>query len=280
MRTPVPVSFEFFPPKTEAGYEKLLLAHSELTVANPEFFSVTYGAGGSTQERTISTVIELNQRGVPAAPHLSCIGSEREAVKALLQRYKDAGISRIVALRGDLPSGMVGTGGDFNYAVDLVRYVREEFGDHFDIEVAAYPEMHPQARNFDTDIKHFVEKANAGANSAITQYFYNINAYRHFVDQVRKQGCEIDIVPGIMPITNFSNLVRFSDSCGADIPRWMRQSLQSCGDDVARIQSIGLNFVVDLCLDLIKAGAPKLHFYSMNQSAPTLAILNRLEELS
>lgn len=276
MKTPVPVSFEFFPPKTDAGYDKLLNAHEELKVANPEFFSVTYGAGGSTQERTISTVIELNQRGAPAAPHLSCIGSRAETLHKLLERYRQEGIQRIVALRGDLPSGMVGTGGDFNHASDLVTFVKQEFGDAFHIEVAAYPEMHPQAANLDADIDNFVHKANCGADSAITQYFYNANAYKHFVDEVRKRGCEIDIVPGVMPIINYSSLVRFSDACGADIPRWMRKALETCTDDVQRIRRIGLNFVADLCDDLINAGAPKLHFYTMNQSAPTLAILDRL----
>jgi methylenetetrahydrofolate reductase (NADPH) len=275
---PIPVSFEFFPPKTDVGYEKLLKAHDELRAVNPEFFSVTYGAGGSTQERTIDIVIELNQRGVPAAPHLSCIGSKKDVIRDLLKKYQAAGIDRIVALRGDLPSGMMGTGGDFNYASDLVAFVKEEFGDAFHIEVAAYPEMHPQAFSLDKDIDNFVAKAKAGADSAITQYFYNANAYKHFVDEVRKRGCDIDIVPGIMPITNYSNLVRFSDACGADIPRWMRQALQTCGDDVERIRRIGLNFVVDLCQELIKAGAPKLHFYSMNQSAPTLAILEQLKK--
>lgn len=279
MKLPVPVSFEFFPPKTEAGYEKLLAAHDALKVAKPEFFSVTYGAGGSTQERTIKTVIELNQRGVPAAPHLSCIGSDRETLKSLLSHYQQAGIKRIVALRGDLPSGMVGTGGDFNFASDLVTFVREEFGDAFHIEVAAYPEMHPQALNLDADIDHFVKKVQCGADSAITQYFYNVNAYKHFVDEVRKRGCDVEIVPGIMPITNYSSLVRFSDACGADIPRWMRQALATCGDDTQRIKRIGLNFVVDLCRELIAAGAPKLHFYSMNQSEPSLAILRELQEV-
>ncbi|MDO7644041.1 MAG: methylenetetrahydrofolate reductase [NAD(P)H] [Reinekea forsetii] len=277
MNTPVPVSFEFFPPKTDIGYDKLLTAHDELKIAQPEFFSVTYGAGGSTQERTINTVIELNSRGVPAAPHLSCIGSNRATVQALLEQYQAAGINRIVALRGDLPSGMRGTGGDFNHASDLVGFIKAEFADAFTIEVAAYPEMHPQANSFDQDVDHFVAKAKAGADSAITQYFYNINAYKHFVSEVRRRDCDIAIVPGIMPITNFTNLARFSDACGADIPRWMRQALQSCGDDVTRIQRIGLNFVVDLCQELIVAGAPKLHFYSMNQSAPTLAILAQLE---
>jgi len=277
MKTPVPVSFEFFPPKTDIGYDKLLTAHTELKIAHPEFFSVTYGAGGSTQERTIKTVIELNSRGVPAAPHLSCIGSSRATVHALLEQYQAAGINRIVALRGDMPSGMRGTGGDFNHASDLVAFIKAEFGDAFSIEVAAYPEMHPQANSYDQDVDHFVAKAKAGADSAITQYFFNINAYKHFVSEVRRRDCDIAIVPGIMPITNFTNLARFSDACGADIPRWMRQALQSCGDDVTRIQRIGLNFVVDLCQELIVAGAPKLHFYSMNQSAPTLAILAQLE---
>ena len=277
MNTPVPVSFEFFPPKTDIGYDKLLTAHDELKIAQPEFFSVTYGAGGSTQERTINTVIELNSRGVPAAPHLSCIGSNRATIRALLEHYQAADINRIVALRGDLPSGMRGTGGDFNHASDLVGFIKAEFADAFTIEVAAYPEMHPQANSFDQDVDHFVAKAKAGADSAITQYFYNINAYKHFVSEVRRRDCDIAIVPGIMPITNFTNLARFSDACGADIPRWMRQALQSCGDDVTRIQRIGLNFVVDLCQELIVAGAPKLHFYSMNQSAPTLAILAQLE---
>ncbi len=277
MNTPVPVSFEFFPPKTDVGFEKLLNAHEALKAVNPEFFSVTYGAGGSTQERTIKTVIELNQRGVAAAPHLSCIGSSREEINDLLSQYKDAGVRRIVALRGDLPSGMGSTGGDFNFASDLVAYIREEYQDYFDIEVAAYPEMHPQADNFDSDINNFIAKANAGANSAITQYFFNASAYTNFVEQVRRRGCDITIVPGIMPITNYTNLVRFSDSCGSDVPRWIRKSLESCGDNVEKIQAIGVDIIVDLCKDLIKAGAPKLHFYSMNQSAPTLAILKKLE---
>lgn len=280
MKTPVPVSFEFFPPKTDLGYEKLLNAHQELKIANPEFFSVTYGAGGSTQERTINTVIELNKRGVPSAPHLSCIGSTTDVVRELLEKYRSEGITRIVALRGDLPSGMRGTGGDFNYASDLVKYVKDTFGDDFKIEVAAYPEMHPQADNLAKDIDNFVAKANNGADSAITQYFYNATAYKYFVKEVRARGCDIDIVPGIMPITNYSSLVRFSDACGADIPRWIRKTLDSCGDDVERIRAIGLDIVVDLCQELIKAGAPKLHFYSMNQSAPTLAILERLKDFN
>jgi len=276
MPNSVPVSFEFFPPKTDAGYEKLLNVHSELKAADPEFFSVTYGAGGSTQERTISTVIELNQRGVQTAPHLSCIGATEATLTDLLDRYKDAGIRRIVALRRDLPSGMGGTGGYFRYAADLVRFIRERYDDTFKLEVAAYPEMHPQAPNFDRDVDHFVAKANAGANTAITQYFYSVDAYVHFVSEVRKRDCHIDIVPGIMPITQVSNLIRFSDACGADIPRWLRKQLEACGDDSARIQSIGLDVVSSLCRELINAGAPALHFYTMNRAEPSLAIIDRL----
>lgn len=272
----VPFSFEFFPPKTDAGYEKLMKVHSDLKSADPEFFSVTYGAGGSTQERTISTVIELNQRGVQTAPHLSCIGATEATLTALLDRYKEAGIRRIVALRGDLPSGMGGTGGDFRYAADLVRFIRERYDDTFRLEVAAYPEMHPQAPNYDRDVDNFVAKANAGANTAITQYFYSVDAYVHFVNEVRKRECYIDIVPGIMPITQVSNLIRFSDACGADIPRWLRKQLEACGDDSARIQAIGQEVVGSLCRELINAGAPALHFYTMNRSEPSLAIIDRL----
>lgn len=276
MPNSVPFSFEFFPPKTDAGYEKLLTVQSELKSAKPEFFSVTYGAGGSTQERTINTVIELNRRGVQTAPHLSCIGATEQTLRALLDRYKAAGIGRIVALRGDLPSGMGGTGGDFRYAADLVRFIREHYGDAFKLEVAAYPEMHPQAANYDRDVDNFVAKANAGANTAITQYFYSVDAYVHFVSEVRKRECYIDIVPGVMPITQVSNLIRFSDACGADIPRWLRKQLEACGDDSARIQSIGLEVVSSLCRELIDAGAPALHFYTMNRSEPSLAIIDRL----
>jgi methylenetetrahydrofolate reductase (NADPH) len=276
MSQTVPVSFEFFPPKTDAGYEKLLTVHHELKAANPEFFSVTYGAGGSTQERTISTVIELNQRGVQTAPHLSCIGATEATLTALLDRYQGAGISRIVALRGDLPSGMGGTGGDFRYASDLVRFIRKHYDNTFSLEVAAYPEMHPQAPNYDRDVDNFVNKAKAGANTAITQYFYNVDAYTHFVSEVRKRGCNIDIIPGIMPITQVSNLIRFSDACGADIPRWLRKQLEACADDSERIQSVGLEVVSTLCRQLIDAGAPALHFYTMNRSDPSLAIIDRL----
>lgn len=276
MSTPVPVSFEFFPPKTDAAFDKLLSVHTELKTANPEFFSVTYGAGGSTQERTINTVVELNRRAVPTAPHLSCIGASEATLTGLLDHYAEAGIDRIVALRGDLPSGMGNTGGDFRYASDLVAFIRARYGDRFTIEVAAYPEMHPQAPNFDRDIDNFVTKARAGADSAITQYFYTVDAYKHFVAEVRRRGCDIPVVPGIMPIINVSNLIRFSDACGADIPRWLRKQLEACGDDIARIQAIGLEVVSTLCRELLDAGAPGLHFYTMNKAEPSLAILDRL----
>lgn len=277
MSISVPVSFEFFPPRTEAGYEKLLEEHAALKAVNPEFFSVTYGAGGSTQERTIQTVIELNQRGVPSAPHLSCIGTTEATVVELLDRYRDAGIRRIVTLRGDLPSGMGGTGGDFRYASDLVRFIRTRYQDTFKLEVAAYPEMHPQAPNFDADIQNFITKAEAGADRAITQYFYNADAYRHFVREVRARGCDIEIVPGIMPITNVSSLIRFSDACGADIPRWLRKQLEACGDDSKRIQAIGQTVVTTLCHELLDSNAPGLHFYTLNRAEPALAILDRLK---
>ncbi|PTY37719.1 methylenetetrahydrofolate reductase [NAD(P)H] [Saccharospirillum sp. MSK14-1] len=276
MPSSVPVSFEFFPPRTEAGYEKLFSEHNALKAANPEFFSVTYGAGGSTQERTIQTVIDLNQRGVPSAPHLSCIGTTEATVVELLDRYREAGIRRIVALRGDLPSGMGGTGGDFRHASDLVQFIRTHYNDTFTLEVAAYPEMHPQAPNFDADIQNFITKAKAGADRAITQYFYNADAYRHFVREVRARGCDIDIVPGIMPITNVSSLIRFSDACGADIPRWLRKQLEACGDDSKRIQAIGQTVVTNLCRELLDSGAPGLHFYTLNRAEPSLAILDRL----
>lgn len=276
MNSPVPVSFEFFPPKTDAGYEKLLATHQTLKLANPEFFSVTYGAGGSTQERTVNTVIELNQRGVPTAPHLSCIGATADTLTGLLDRYAEAGIRRVVALRGDLPSGMGGTGGDFRYASDLVAFIRRHYGQRFAIEVAAYPEMHPQAANFDQDVDNFVTKARAGADTAITQYFYSVDAYKHFVAEVRRRDCDIPVVPGIMPIIKVSNLIRFSDACGADIPRWLRKQLEACGDDSDRIQAIGLDVVSRLCRELLEAGAPGLHFYTMNQAEATLAILDRV----
>ncbi|MFC3851823.1 methylenetetrahydrofolate reductase [NAD(P)H] [Salinispirillum marinum] len=277
MTMKTPISFEFFPPKTEEGAVKLQQVHAELSTLKPEFFSVTYGAGGSTQERTINTVLDLNAKGISTAPHLSCIGSTTALLKGLLNRYQAHGINRIVALRGDLPSGMGGgTGGDFNHAIDLVAFIRKEYGDAFHLEVAAYPEMHPQAGSIEKDIQHFVAKAKAGADSAITQYFYNADAYFHFVDRIRAIGCDIPIIPGIMPITNYSNLARFSDACGAEIPRWMRKQLEAYGDDSASIKAFGLDVVSRLCEQLIAGGAPALHFYSMNQTAASKAICDRL----
>jgi len=271
-----PISFEFFPPKTDLGKEKLLVTHRDLSDYQPEFFSVTYGAGGSTQERTINMVLELNQRGISTAPHISCIGATEEKIKELLDHYLKAGINRLVALRGDLPSGMGATTGQFSYASDLVAYIKSHYGDAFHIEVAAYPEMHPQAPDFVADLRHFVNKANAGADSAITQYFFNPDSYFYFVDEIRKLGCDIDVVPGIMPITNYSNLVRFSDGCGADIPRWIRKKLESFHDDKAGIVEFGTEVVSKLCERLIQEGVPALHFYSMNQTQASSSILANL----
>lgn len=271
------LSFEFFPPQTPAGMERLHDVHQQLLSCQPEFFSVTYGAGGSNQARTIQTVLDLQAKGTPVAPHISCIGTIREAVHALLKQYREAGVTRVVALRGDLPSGMGGsTGGDFRHASDLVSFIREHWANDLHIEVAAYPEMHPQAERFQDDIQHFVDKAKAGADSAITQYFYNPQAYFHFVESVRDLGCQIPIVPGIMPITNYSKLVRFSDACGADIPRWIRRKLEQFQHDDTSLLAFGLDVVTDLCEELLRNGAPGLHLYSMNQSAANLALCERL----
>jgi methylenetetrahydrofolate reductase (NADPH) len=264
----IPISFEFFPPKTDVGAEKLRAVHQELQQLNPEFFSITYGAGGSTRERTLAAIDDFNGKGTAVAPHLSCIGDDKARIAELLDLYKAKGIDRIVALRGDLPSGQVGLG-ELPYAQDLVRFIREHSGDHFHIEVAAYPEMHPQSETFDQDIKRFVEKANAGADAAITQLFFNPDAYFYFLDRVEKSGINIPIAPGIMPITNASNLIRFADSTGADIPRWIRKQLASYGDDSKSIQAFGHEVVFKLCERLIAGGAPSLHFYSMNQTEPT-----------
>lgn len=270
-----PVSFEFFPPKTDAGAEKIKVVHQALQALNPAYFSVTYGAGGSTRERTLSTIDALNGKGAPVAPHLSCIGDSKQRIAELLDLYKSQGINRLVALRGDLPSGQVGLG-ELPYATDLVRFIREHAGDHFHIEVAAYPEMHPQAASFEADIRHFVEKMQAGANAAITQFFFNPESYFYFVERVRKAGINAPIIPGIMPITNASNLIRFADSCGADIPRWVRKQLASYGDDSESIRAFGHEVVFKLCERLIQGGAPSLHFYSMNQSEPTSQLVKDL----
>jgi methylenetetrahydrofolate reductase (NADPH) len=269
-------SFEFFPPKTPEGADKLRGVRARLATVNPQFFSVTFGAGGSTREGTLATVLEIHAEGRPVAPHISCIGSTRASVRELLQRYRDAGIRRLVALRGDLPSGAAGGAGDFRYANELVEFIRAETGDWFHVEVAAYPEYHPQARSPAEDLANFVRKVRAGANSAITQYFYNSDAYFRFVDDVAALGCTVPIVPGIMPITNYAQLARFSDACGAEIPRWIRKRLESFGDDRESIRAFGLDVVTDLCEQLLAVDAPGLHFYTMNQAEPTLAIWQRL----
>ncbi len=271
----LPISFEFFPPKTPEGADKLRTVRQALYAKSPEFCSVTFGAGGSTQEGTFSTVSDILAEGQQAASHFSCIGATKARVREQLATLKGMGVKRLVALRGDLPSGY-GAGGEFSYASDLVAFIRAETGDHFHIEVAAYPEIHPQARSAEADLKAYVTKVKAGANSAITQYFYNSDAYFRFVDDAHKLGADVPVVPGIMPITNSSQLLRFSDACGAEIPRWIRLRLQGFGDDSASIKAFGLDVVTDLCDQLRTAGVPGLHFYSMNQSAPVLAVLNRL----
>ncbi|MCM2296398.1 methylenetetrahydrofolate reductase [NAD(P)H] [Rhodoferax sp.] len=270
-----PVSIEFFPPKTPEGVEKLRIVRHQLYALKPEFCSVTFGAGGSTQEGTFSTVRDILSEGVNAASHFSCIGATRERVRGQLATLKAMGVKRLVALRGDLPSGY-GTGGEFHYASDLVAFIRAEMSDDFHIEVAAYPEIHPQARSPESDLKAFAVKVEAGANSAITQYFYNSDAYFRFVEDADALGVQIPVVPGIMPIASSSQLMRFSDACGAEIPRWIRLRLQGFGDDTASIKAFGLDVVTDLCEQLRAGGAPGLHFYSMNQSAAALEICQRL----
>jgi methylenetetrahydrofolate reductase (NADPH) len=268
-------SIEFFPPKTAEGVEKLRAVRHKLAELGPKYFSVTFGAGGSTQQGTLDTVLEIMGDGHTAAPHLSCVGGSRESIRAILASYKSHGIRRLVALRGDLPSGYGGAG-ELRYANELVEFIRAETGDWFHIEVAAYPEMHPQARSPQDDLQNFARKVKAGANAAITQYFYNADAYFHFVDNARKLGVDVPIVPGIMPITNHMQLARFSDMCGAEIPRWVRLKLASFGDDSASIKAFGQDVVTGLCERLLAGGAPGLHFYSMNQAAPTTAVWQRL----
>ncbi|KAF0166639.1 MAG: metF [Rhodocyclaceae bacterium] len=269
------LSIEFFPPQTSEGMEKLRTTRSRLAVLKPEFFSVTYGAGGSTRERTLATVMEIAAEGHNAAPHLSCIGSTKEGIREMLAIFIERGIRRIVALRGDLPSGMVDAG-EFRYANELVEFIRSETGDRFHIEVAAYPEWHPQAKSPREDLLNFKRKVDAGASSAITQYFYNADAYEHFVSEIRALGVAVPIVPGVMPIASFSKLARFSDACGAEIPRWMRRKFESFGDDADSIRAFGLDVVTELCQRLIERGAPGLHFYSMNQAGLTLELCKRL----
>jgi methylenetetrahydrofolate reductase (NADPH) len=268
-------SFEFYPPKTEEGAANLQVVHSKLAERKPDFFSVTFGAGGSTRDKTFDTVVDIQSKGIDAAPHLSCVASTKENIRSILKSYQENGISRIVALRGDLPSGMM-SAGEFRYANELVDFIRQETGEYFQINVAAYPEVHPQALSAAVDFKNFKRKVEAGANAAITQYFFNADAYFYFVDTCDKNGITLPIIPGIMPITQYSQLFRFSEMCGADIPRWLRKRLEDFGDDRASIQAFGLDLVSDLCQRLLDGGAPGLHFYTMNQSAPTLAILDNL----
>ncbi len=267
-----PLSFEFFPPKTDKGAENLRTVRNELATLNPEYFSVTYGAGGSTQDCTLKTVIEIQQEsGIESAPHLSCVGSSQQQIRDILATFKANDIKRIVALRGDLPSGMQDIG-EFQYANELVSFIREETGDYFHIEVAAYPEMHPQALNFEADLNNFAKKIKAGSNSAITQYFYNIDGYFRFVDSCEKLGLDTPIVPGIMPITNFTQLARFSDATGAEIPRWLRKRLEGYGDDLESIEKLGTDFVSEMSAKLLEQGVPGLHFYSMNRVEPSKTI--------
>jgi methylenetetrahydrofolate reductase (NADPH) len=271
----VPVSFEFFPPKTPEGIEKLRAVRQQLYALQPQFCSVTYGAGGSTQDGTLQAVQSILDEGQQGASHFTCVGASRDSVREKLALFQSMGVRRLVALRGDLPSGY-GSMGEFRYAADLVAFIRAETGDHFHLEVAAYPEMHPQARSPEADLQAYAAKVKAGANSAITQFFFNTDAYLRFVDEARKLGAEVPVVPGIMPITNASGLLRFADSCGAEVPRWIRLRLQGLGDDAAGIRAFGLDVVTRLCEQLLAAGAPGLHFYTMNQSTATLEICRRL----
>jgi methylenetetrahydrofolate reductase (NADPH) len=270
-------SIEFFPPKTDAGVEKLRVTCAKLAELKPKYFSVTFGAGGSTQQGTLDTVLDIRKAGHDAAPHISCLGSSSGSLREILQRYKSNGIKRLVALRGDLPSGYGDfSSSEFHYANELVEFIRNETGDWFHIEVAAYPEIHPQAKSPQDDINNFVRKVKAGADSAITQYFYNADAYFRFVEDATKAGADVPVTAGIMPITNYSQLIRFSDMCGAEIPRWIRLKLASFGDDTDSIRAFGLDVVSDLCERLLAGGAPGLHFYTLNQPSATHAIWSRL----
>jgi methylenetetrahydrofolate reductase (NADPH) len=268
-------SFEFFPPRTPAGNEKLRATWQQLGLLKPKFFSVTFGAGGSTKSGTLDTVLEIGRDGFEAAPHLSCVASTRAEIAAILEQYRAAGIRHIVALRGDLPSG-VAMAGELRHASELVAFIREKTGDWFNIEVACYPEYHPQTRNAADEVKNFRKKVDAGANAAITQYFYNADAYLRFVDECRAAGIRIPIVPGVMPIGNFAQLARFSDACGAEIPRWMRLKFESFHDDSASIRAFGLDVVTALCDKLLATGAPGLHFYTLNQAGLVAEIWKRL----
>ncbi len=268
-------SFELFPPQTPEGLEKLRTTRKQLAQLKPAYFSVTFGAGGTTRDRTLGVALEIQAEGQQVAPHISCVASTRASIREMLQRYRDAGIKRIVALRGDLPSGMADAG-EFRYASELVAFIRAEFGKAFHIEVACYPEYHPQARTAQEDLANFKRKVEAGADTAITQYFYNQDAYFAFVEECEAAGITIRIVPGIMPIGRFAQLARFSDACGAEIPRWIRRKLEGFGDDTASIRSFGLDVVTNLCDRLLRGGAPGLHFYTLNQAGPTTTIWQRL----
>jgi len=271
----IELSFEFFPPKTDEGIEKLRVTRAQLLPLSPKFVSVTFGAGGSTQQGTLDTIVEIARSGVDAAPHLSCIGASRTGLAGILDTYRQHGIAHIVALRGDMPSGMVEMG-EFRYAADLVGFIREHSGDAFRIEVAAYPEYHPQSRSPKQDLDAFVKKVQAGADAAISQYFFNADAYFRFVDDARKAGVTIPITPGIMPITNFVQLIRFSEMCGAEVPRWIARRLESYGDDRESIRAFGVEVVAAMCKRLIAGGAPGLHFYTLNSATPTKAICDAL----
>ena len=274
---PKSFSFEFFPPKTDKSRERFLKTLNKLKTLEPDYCSVTFGAGGSTQEGTLETVLEVQKLGIPGAPHLSCIGSSKDSIRGLLDTYKKEGIKRIVALRGDLPSGMGRqSAGEFRHANELVEFIRAETGDHFSLEVAAYPEFHPQAKSASFDLQNFKRKVEAGADTAITQYFFNEDAYFHFVDSCEKMGLDLPIIPGIMPITNYEQLARFSEMCGADIPRWLRWRLQDFGDDTESLKAFGLDVTTEICDRLLKGGAPGIHFYCLNQAGPTMKIWDHL----
>ncbi|MBK9617533.1 MAG: methylenetetrahydrofolate reductase [NAD(P)H] [Uliginosibacterium sp.] len=276
MNSPPQFSIEFFPPATPEGIEKLRAVREQLSLLKPQFFSVTYGAGGSTRDRTLQVVREIREAGLDAAPHLSCIGATQASIREHLQDFRNIGVKRIVALRGDLPSGMADPG-EFRYANELVAFIRAETGSEFTLEVAAYPEVHPQARHFAADLAAFVRKVDAGADAAITQYFYNADAYFYFVEAARKAGVSVPIVPGIMPIASYTKLARFSESCGAEIPQWMRRKFEGFGDDAESVRAFGLEVVTKLCERLIAGGAPSLHFYSLNQAGLTSSLVNNLK---
>lgn len=269
------LSFEFFPPRTEKGVDNLAKVQSELATFNPEFFSVTFGAGGSTQEGTFDAVKSILETGSDAAPHISCVGSSTDSIQSMIESYLELGVKRVVALRGDLPSGMVERG-DFNYANELVEFIRDKFGNDLHIEVAAYPDFHPESPNPKKDIENFKRKIDAGANSALTQYFYNVDSYYAYVDEASSVGIDVPIVPGIMPITNCAQIIRFSDGCGAEIPRWIRTRLEQYQDDEQELRAFGLDVVTHLCMDLIQNGVPGLHFYTLNKTEPVAEICRRL----